>query len=78
MKKMQQRFDEIAKYKKEKSLCKFCPCYEGCRNTLEDDYSCEDMYFAYIVLGKNFDSKKKKKILKFMTKALGICYNNKN
>ena len=30
------------------------------KNLSEEDYSCEDMYFAYITLGKNFDLQKEK------------------
>ena len=61
MKEMRQRFEEIVKYDREnKSFpCMDCPCYTECKNIPEEeDYSCEDMYFAYITLGKNFDLKR--------------------
>lgn len=62
MKEMRQRFDEIVKYERKEKIfqCEFCPCYTECKNLPEEDYSCEDMYFAYITLGKNFDLKKEK------------------
>lgn len=62
MKEMRLRFDEIIKYerKKERYPCEDCPCYTECKNLPEEDYSCEDMFFAYITLGKNFDLKKEK------------------
>jgi hypothetical protein len=62
MEEMRKRFDEIIKYDREnKSFpCMDCPCYTECKNLPEEDYSCEDMYFAYIAIGKNFDLKKEK------------------
>ena len=62
---MRKRFDEIVKYEREDKLkeeypCEYCPCYTECKNLPEEDYSCEDMYFAYITLGKNFDLKREK------------------
>ena len=62
MEEMRQRFDEIIKYEKKEVMfeCDFCPCYQECKNLSEEDYSCEDMYFAYITLGKNFDLQKEK------------------
>ena len=65
MEEMRQRFDEIIKYERETKLkeeysCEYCPCYKECKNLPEEDYVCEDMYFAYITLGKNFDLKREK------------------
>ena len=63
MEEMRQRFDEIIKYerKNESFPCLNCPCYTECKNIPEEeDYSCEDMYFAYITIGKNFDLQKEK------------------
>lgn len=62
MEEMRSRFDEIIDYVKEDMLeCRYCPCFDECRNLSEiEGYSCEDMYFAYITLGKNFDLKKEK------------------
>jgi hypothetical protein len=63
MKEMRSRFDEIVKYERKEDKCfpcEDCPCYTECKNLPEDDYSCEDMYFAYITLGKNFDLKREK------------------
>lgn len=64
MKEMRKRFDEIIKHERENKPyhpCIGCPCYTECRNIPEEeDYSCEDMYFAYITLGKNFDLKREK------------------
>lgn len=65
MEEMRQRFEEIINYErqtkfKEEYSCEYCPCYKECKNLPEEDYVCEDMYFAYITLGKNFDLKIKK------------------
>ena len=64
MNEMRFRFEEIIKYdydRENKSFpCIDCPCYTECKNIPEEDYSCEDMYFAYITLGKDFDLKKEK------------------
>ena len=61
MEEMRLRFDEIFRYEKEKIFkCEHCPCYKECNNLPEEDYSCEDMHFAYITLGKNFDLQKEK------------------
>ena len=62
MEEMRQRFDEIVKYEKKEKMfiCKFCPCYKECIRLSAIDYSCEDMYFAYITLGKNFHLQKEK------------------
>lgn len=62
MKEMRLRFDEVIAFERKEKLfpCDSCPCYEECKNLPEEDYSCEDMYFAYITLGKNFDEKKEK------------------
>ena len=62
---MRSRFDEVMKFKEEKKgrvlyPCELCPCHKECDNLPVDDYSCNDMYFAYITLGKNFDEKKEK------------------
>ena len=40
--------------------CSYCPCYVECKHLAKEDYSCEDMYFAYISLGKNFDLQREK------------------
>jgi hypothetical protein len=62
MKEMRMRSDEIVKYRtgRNRGECPKCPCYKECKNLPEEDYSCEDMYFAYITLGKNFDLKREK------------------
>ena len=66
MEEMRKRFDEIVKYERmedKKYLldpCAYCPCYVECKHLPEEEYSCEDMYFAYIALGKNFNLKKEK------------------
>ena len=62
MKEMRARFDEIVKCEEKDKMfrCEFCPCFKECKNLPEADYSCEDMYFAYIILGKNFDLQKEK------------------
>ena len=65
MEEMRQRFDEIIDYERREKLkeeypCEYCPCYKECNNLPEGDYSCEDMLFAYIILGKNFDLKREK------------------
>lgn len=61
MEEMRLRFEEIIEYEREEMLeCELCPCYKECKNLSKEDYSCEDMYFAYITLGKNFDLKKEK------------------
>jgi hypothetical protein len=59
MEEMRKRFDEITK-QRERNCCLYCPCYKECKNLPEEEYSCEDMYFAYITLGKNFDLKREK------------------
>ena len=62
MEEMRQRFNEIVKYREWKNWgeCPYCPCYKECKNLPEEDYSCDDMLFAYITLGKNFDLKREK------------------
>lgn len=62
MEEMRQRFDEIAKYRGNKNWgkCDYCPCKTECNNLQEEDYRCNDMFFAYITLGKNFDLQKEK------------------
>ena len=62
MKEMRQRFDEIVNWGRRDEIfqCEFCPCSQECNNLPDKDYSCEDMYFAYITLGKNFDLKREK------------------
>ena len=62
MEEMRKRFDEVMAYKTAmRSLaCDECPCYKECKNLPEEEYSCEDMFFAYVALGKNFDLKKEK------------------
>ena len=62
MEEMRKRFDEIVKYRKGKKCteCPNCPCFKECNNLPEEDYSCEDMHFAYITLGKNFDLQREK------------------
>ena len=62
MEEMRLRFDEIMAYKTIMRLsgCDECPCYKECKNLPEEDYSCEDMFFAYVALGKNFDLKREK------------------
>ena len=62
MEEMRKRFDELVKYRKGKywGECPTCPCFKECKNLPEEDYSCEDMYFAYITLGKNFDLQREK------------------
>lgn len=61
MEEMRQRFDEIVTYgRKFWQECSYCPCFKECQNLPEEDYSCEDMLFAYITLGKNFDLKREK------------------
>lgn len=62
MEEMRQRFDEIVKYRKGKywEKCPSCPCFNECKNLPEKGYSCEDMFFAYITLGKNFDLQREK------------------
>lgn len=62
MEEMRQRFDEIVNWGRRDEIfqCEFCPCSKECNNLPEEDYSCEDMYFAYITLGKNFDLKREK------------------
>ena len=70
MNEMRLRFEEIIKYDREnKSFpCIGCPCYTECKNIPEQEgYYCEDMYFSYIILGKNFDLKKEK-VLKSLDK----------
>lgn len=69
MEEMRQRFDEIIKYRKGKNwgVCPKCPCFKECKNLLKVEYSCEDMFFAYITLGKNFDLQREK-ILKTLDK----------
>ena len=62
MKEMRQRFDEIVKYREGRywGECSDCPCFKECHNLPEEDYSCEDMFFAYVTLGKNFDLQREK------------------
>lgn len=62
MEEMRKRFGEIIKYERRDKMyqCEYCPCFNECKNILEEDYSCSDMYFAYITLGKNFDLKREK------------------
>lgn len=60
MNEMRKRFDEIVEYcRNEKHWveCVYCPCYKECQNLPEGDYSCEDMFFHYMTMGKNFDLK---------------------
>ena len=54
--------DGVVKYERKEKMfqCEYCPCFKECKNLPEEDYSCEDMFFAYITLGKNFDLKREK------------------
>jgi hypothetical protein len=63
MEEMRKRFDEIMCYRTamHSLSCEECPCYQRCKSLPEEDYTCEDMFFAYITLGKNFDLKKNSK-----------------
>ena len=69
MEEMRLRFDEIVKYERKEKMfqCEYCPCFKECKNLPEEDYSCEDMFFAYITLGKNFRFKKRKNFKKLLT-----------
>ena len=62
MEEMRKRFEEIIKFeKKSKGFhCSLCPCSTECGNLIETEHSCEDIYFAYITLGPNFDLKSEK------------------
>lgn len=58
MNEMRKRFDEIVEYRKNEKHwgeCPYCPCHKECQNLPEGDYSCEDMFFYYMTIGKNFD-----------------------
>ena len=62
MKEMRMRFDEIIKYERTIKIakCDGCPCRTECNNLPKEVYSCEDIYFAYVTLGKRFDLTNKK------------------
>lgn len=66
MEEMRLRFNEIMTWERmankdyRHDFCAYCPCYKECKNLPENEYSCEDMYFAYITLGKDFHLQKEK------------------
>jgi hypothetical protein len=70
MEKMRKRFEEIIEWERMENkdflldVCAYCPCYVECKQLPEEEYSCEDMYFAYITHGRNFNLKKEKIIKK--------------
>lgn len=73
MEEMRLRFDEIIDYERKIELpCEGCPCSKECDNLPNQEYSCKDMYFAYITLGKNFDLKKEKILKKSWQTARNV------
>ena len=58
MKEMRERFDEIV-MQRDSKCCETCPIYCECqempdRNLDHPIYDCDDLLFAYLVNGKNF------------------------
>ena len=64
MKEMRQRFDEVLT-QRDSNRCETCPIYFECqempdRNYDHPIYDCDDLLFAYLVNGKNFQEILKK------------------
>ena len=58
MKEMRQRFDEVLT-QRDSNRCETCPIYKECqempdRNDESPLYDCDDLMFAYLLRGKNF------------------------